>query len=97
MYQPYRTLEEKTCEMSYRDAPDLTCRPISGWIPVPESAANRDGPRTRQAGDESNFKLPVARLEIRKNSFAVITVQQWNQLPPEIKKRPKIAKLLKEN
>jgi hypothetical protein len=51
-----------------------------------ESAADRDGPRTRQAGDESNFKLPAARLDIRKNSFAVRTVQHWNQLPPEIKK-----------
>jgi hypothetical protein len=50
-----------------------------------EAAAARDGPVTRQTGDGSNFKIPAARLDIRKNSFAVRTVQHWNRLPPEIK------------
>jgi hypothetical protein len=50
-----------------------------------EAAAAREGVITRQTGDGLNFKIPAARLEIRKNSFAVRTVKHWNQLPIEIK------------
>jgi hypothetical protein len=50
-----------------------------------ETAAARDGATTRQSGAPENFKLPAARLDIRKNSFAVCTVQRWNELPSHIK------------
>jgi hypothetical protein len=50
-----------------------------------EKAAARGGPVTRQSGDSENFRVPVARLDIRKNSFAVRTVQKWNDLPQNIK------------
>jgi hypothetical protein len=50
-----------------------------------EKAAARDGATTRQSGDPENFKLPAARLDVRKNSFAVRTVQKWNDLPAHIK------------
>jgi hypothetical protein len=55
------------------------------WEIMFERAAARIGPVTRQSGDAENFKIPVARLEIRKNSFAVRTVQKWNNLPPNLK------------
>jgi ribonucleases P/MRP protein subunit RPP40 len=45
----------------------------------------RDGPVTRLAGGGNNLKLPAARLDIRKNSFAVRTVNKWNDLPDQIK------------
>jgi hypothetical protein len=59
-----------------------------------EKAAIREGPVTRQSGDAENFKVPAARLEIRKNSFTVRTVQKWNELPKIIKsaKNDKIFK-----
>jgi hypothetical protein len=50
-----------------------------------ERAAMREGPVTRQSGDRENFKIPAARLDVRKNSFAVRTVQHWNELPAKIK------------
>jgi hypothetical protein len=50
-----------------------------------EKAAIREGPVTRQSGDAENFKVTAARLEIRKNSFVVRTVQKWNELPTIIK------------
>jgi hypothetical protein len=50
-----------------------------------EKAAIREGPVTRQFGDAENFKVPAARLEIRKNFFTVRTVQKWNKLPKAIK------------
>jgi hypothetical protein len=50
-----------------------------------EKAAIREGPVTRQSGDAENFKVPAARLEIRKNFFTVRTVQKWNELPKAIK------------
>jgi hypothetical protein len=50
-----------------------------------EAAAARDGAITRQAGGGPNFKLPMARLEIRRNSFTVRSVKHWNQLPADIK------------
>jgi hypothetical protein len=45
----------------------------------------REGPVTRLAGNGNNLKLPAARLDIRKNSFAVRTVSKWNELPDQIK------------
>jgi ribonucleases P/MRP protein subunit RPP40 len=45
----------------------------------------REGPVTRLAGNGNNLKLPAARLDIRKNSFAVRTVSRWNELPDQIK------------
>jgi hypothetical protein len=50
-----------------------------------EKAAIREGPVTRQPGDAENFKVPAARLEMRKNSFTVRMVQKWNELPTIIK------------
>jgi hypothetical protein len=50
-----------------------------------ERAAARDSPTTRQSGDAENFKIPAVRLDLRKNSFAVRTVQRWNELPSHIK------------
>jgi hypothetical protein len=41
--------------------------------------------RTRLATGHDNLILPVARSEIRKNSFAVRVVSKWNRLPDEIK------------
>jgi hypothetical protein len=41
--------------------------------------------RTRLAAGHDNLVLPVARTEIRKNSFAVRVVSKWNRLPDEIK------------
>jgi hypothetical protein len=46
---------------------------------------NRDGARTCLAAGKDNLKLPVARLDIRKNSFAVRTVSKWNSLPENVK------------
>jgi Reverse transcriptase (RNA-dependent DNA polymerase)/Endonuclease-reverse transcriptase len=45
----------------------------------------REGPVTRLAGARNNLKAPVARLEIRRNSFAVRTINKWNGLPHPIK------------
>jgi hypothetical protein len=45
----------------------------------------RTGPVTRLASHGSNFAVPVSRLDVRKNSFAVRSVQKWNELPPQIK------------
>jgi hypothetical protein len=36
-----------------------------------EGANDREGARTRQATGSNNLKIPVARTEIRKNSYAV--------------------------
>jgi hypothetical protein len=41
--------------------------------------------RTRLAVGHDNLILPVARSEIRRNSFAVRVVTKWNRLPDEIK------------
>jgi hypothetical protein len=41
--------------------------------------------RTRLAAGHDNLILPVARTEVRKNSFAVRVVSKWNRLPEEIK------------
>jgi hypothetical protein len=45
----------------------------------------RQGVATRAASGHSNYKVPAARGEIRKNSFAVRTVKEWNGLPENIK------------
>ncbi len=44
--------------------------------------------QTRQRSDPLNLKMPRARLEIRKHSFALRVVQYWNNLPTEIKHMP---------
>jgi hypothetical protein len=50
-----------------------------------EKAHDRDGPRTRQVTGVNNLKIPAARSEIRKNSFAVRVVKEWNELPDILK------------
>jgi Reverse transcriptase (RNA-dependent DNA polymerase)/Endonuclease-reverse transcriptase len=50
-----------------------------------ERIPTRGGPVTRLAGTGNNLLAPAARLEIRRNSFAVRTVSQWNALPDQIK------------
>jgi hypothetical protein len=50
-----------------------------------ERAHDRDGPRTRQVTGVNNLKIPVARSEIRKNSFAVRVAKEWNELPDILK------------
>jgi hypothetical protein len=42
--------------------------------------------RTRLAVGHDNLVLPVARTEIRRNSFAVRVVTKWNRLPDEVKR-----------
>jgi hypothetical protein len=46
-----------------------------------ERASERQGIRTRIAAGSNHLKLPMARTELRKNSFAVRTINQWNSLP----------------
>jgi hypothetical protein len=45
----------------------------------------RTGPVTRLAGSGENFLVPRARLDVRKQSFAVRAVRNWNDLPIEVK------------
>jgi hypothetical protein len=45
----------------------------------------RPGVVTRAASGQANFKIPTARCEIRRNSFAVRTVSKWNALPESLK------------
>ena len=35
--------------------------------------------------DPLNVKVPFARLEIRRNFFAVRAANQWNRIPAELK------------
>jgi hypothetical protein len=51
----------------------------------------REGPVTRLAGSGNNLKVPAARLEIRKNSFAVRSVSKWNELPDLVKNSRSIS------
>jgi hypothetical protein len=51
-----------------------------------EKAGDRQGIRTRNTEGENNLKLPNARTDLRKNSFAVRTVNPWNSLPNDLKK-----------
>jgi hypothetical protein len=50
-----------------------------------ERANDRDGPRTRQVTGTNKLKIPAARSEIRKNSFAVRVVKEWNERPDTLK------------
>jgi hypothetical protein len=50
-----------------------------------DKPTTRAGPVSRQSGDSENFKVQMARLDIRKHSFTVRTVQKWNALPRYIK------------
>jgi hypothetical protein len=50
-----------------------------------EKASNRQGARTRNTDGINNLKQPIARTELRKNSFAVRTINQWNGLPEDLK------------
>ena len=51
-----------------------------------EMAATAAGDRLmRAAADPWNVKVPFARLEIRKNFFAVRAAKHWNKIPAEIK------------
>jgi hypothetical protein len=47
---------------------------------------NAEGVMTGQAADPLNVKIPVARLEVRKNFFSVRVCKKWNSIPSEIKK-----------
>jgi hypothetical protein len=51
----------------------------------------REGPVTRLAGSGYNLKVPAARLEIRRNSLAVRTVNKWNELPDLVKNSKSIT------
>ena len=46
---------------------------------------------TRQSADPHNLKVPRARLEIRKYSFAHRVVPQWNRLASEAKECTTLA------
>jgi hypothetical protein len=50
-----------------------------------EKVVEREGARTRLAAGANNLKLPAARTEIRRNSFAVRVVSGWNSLPDSVK------------
>jgi hypothetical protein len=51
-----------------------------------EKFEEREGARTRQAAGTNNLKTKQARTEIRKNSFTVRVVKEWNGLPEDLKK-----------
>ena len=42
-------------------------------------------PRPSRTSDPLNVKVPFARLEIRRNFFAVRAANQWNRIPAELK------------
>ena len=46
----------------------------------------RAGAATRATADPSNLEVPRCRLDIRKNSFTVQAAENWNGLPPNVKK-----------
>jgi hypothetical protein len=50
-----------------------------------EKVEEREGVRTRLAAGTNNLKLPTARMEIRRNSFAVRVMSGWNSLPDSVK------------
>jgi ribonucleases P/MRP protein subunit RPP40 len=50
-----------------------------------EKFEERAGVRTRLAAGTNNLKVPPARTEIRRNSFAVWVITDWNNLPDHIK------------
>jgi hypothetical protein len=43
------------------------------------------GPRTRHTEGQNNLKIPITRTELRKQSFAVKAINQWNGLPESLK------------
>jgi hypothetical protein len=45
------------------------------------AAGVHDGVRTRRAAAANGLAAPFARTDIRKYSFAVWTVEHWNNLP----------------
>jgi hypothetical protein len=51
-----------------------------------EKVEEREGVRTRLTAGTNNLKLPAARTEIRRNSFAVRSVSSWNSLPDNVKR-----------
>ena len=53
----------------------------SSWL---EMAAST-GRVTRLAADPLNLKVPVAKLEVRRNFYSHRIPEAWNQIPAEIK------------
>lgn len=48
-----------------------------------------DGERiTRAAADPLNLRIPVSRLEVRKNFFSQRVPEKWNRIPPAVKQAP---------
>jgi hypothetical protein len=84
-----QTLEERRYEQDMAlvhkftiGAGNLVAEKLFQKIPV------REGPVTRLAGSGLNFLVPQSRLDIRKNSFTVRSVQNWNSLPEIVKEIP---------
>ena len=50
------------------------------------------GIQTRQSSDPLNLKSAKSRLDVRKHSFPVRVVQNWNSLHHDIKSRPTVQK-----
>jgi hypothetical protein len=50
-----------------------------------EKIEQRPVVNTRAASGHSKYRVPAARGEIMRNSFAVRTVKHWNELPEDIK------------
>ena len=48
-------------------------------------AQGREGAVTRHTADPLTIKVPRARLDIRKNNFAIRGAEMWNQLPLEVR------------
>ena len=40
---------------------------------------------TRAAADPLNLRIPVPRLEVRKNFFSQRLPESWNKIPPALK------------
>jgi ribonucleases P/MRP protein subunit RPP40 len=53
-------------------------------------ASNNGGARTRRAAGEKCLVTQFARTDIRKNSFAVRIVDNWNQLPEKVRAEEKL-------
>jgi ribonucleases P/MRP protein subunit RPP40 len=50
-----------------------------------------DGGRTRQDADNLNLKKGPARLELRRQFFTQRIINDWNALPPEMKRAKNVA------
>jgi hypothetical protein len=46
---------------------------------------------TRSAADPLNLRSQTARLEVRRNFFSNITVEDWNKIPSEVKNARTVA------